>query len=114
MPVGEAQVRQIVQVWNSASNIVYDIDHVVLRLLQITNADALGGNIPDVLADAINEGYLYIDQIKRLNITSGYRALVGLTPSGRAVWETMFPALAEREALEAQETQDAQNMRTNW
>ena len=98
MPLTDAQVRLVVGVWNQRSNLVYDIDWVARRLAVMTNAAALGGPILEVLRDAINEGYLYVDQIRALNAFSGFRAMVGLTPSGRAVWAEVYPTLAANES----------------
>lgn len=97
MPLTEAQVRIVVSVWSIASNVVYDVDYVVRRLTEITNPAALGGEIATVVADALNEGYLYVDQIKSFNAFSGLRAFAGLTPSGRLYWALVYPTLAANE-----------------
>lgn len=90
MPLNESQVRIIVQAWES-TNTVYDVDWLVRRLGNITDPTRLGLSITEALRDAINEGYLYVDQIKQFNAFSGYRAFLGLTASGRAIWKEVFP-----------------------
>lgn len=90
MPLNESQVRIIVQAWERP-DLAYDVDWLVLRLMQIANQERLGLKIPDALRDAINDGYLYVDQITKFNAFSGYRAFLGLTESGRQMWQLVFP-----------------------
>ena len=94
VPLRGSQLRILVQAWADHPDYVYDVDWLVRRLGQITNANALGGEVSEVLAAAINEGYLYVDKIKSFNAFSGFRAFVGLTASGQAAWNQVYPHLA--------------------
>jgi hypothetical protein len=89
----ESQVRILVQAWERP-DLVYDLDWLVRRLNDIlgrTGAVKLGTSVPDALRDAINEGYLYVDQVKAFNAFSGFRAFVGLTQTGQSIWSSVFP-----------------------
>ncbi|MCI4327790.1 MAG: hypothetical protein L3K16_09220 [Thermoplasmata archaeon] len=90
MPLDDSQVRLIVQAWQRP-DLVYDTDWLVRRLATITNQAQLGMTVQEALRDAVNDGFLYIDQIRMLNAFSGYRAFLGLTASGQAYWRTVFP-----------------------
>jgi hypothetical protein len=85
------QMRIIAQVWQDPT-VAYDADFLLKTLWQRTNQVALGGPIQEVVRDAINEGYLYVDQFRNILLT--WRAFIGLTDSGKATWALVYPHLA--------------------
>jgi hypothetical protein len=80
------QLQAIAGIWGRDPTIVYDVGYLARALRQAGfNQASLGAPPEEAIRDAINEGYLYVDQI------NNGRVFLGLTPTALATWGMVYP-----------------------
>ncbi len=79
MAITQEQLWHLVGIWPD-NGTVFTVDYILSTLRRHGTEPQTAA---DMLRDALNEGYLYIDRIQPLII--GYWVWIGLTPNGENV-----------------------------
>lgn len=79
MPLTQEQLWHLVGLYPNGQT-VFTVDNIINSLRRDGTAP---GTATDMLRDALNEGYLYVDRIQPF--LAGYWVWIGLTENGEAV-----------------------------